>query len=265
MQQRTARLRALPNFVIIGAQKAGTTSLYEYLRAHPQVLGTATKELHHFDFDGPDPGLTAYRAHFPLRFHLRTRGVAHPMITGEATPIYLFDPRSPVRMAAQFPAPGPKLIAVLRDPVERAWSHYRMSVRLGHEPLGFVEALRIEDARLASWRADPTADHLAPDDSWRWHSYIARGLYAEQLERWFALFPRERVLVLQADHLFRQPASAFAETERFLGLDPFEDITFEVFNAGDDTTDMPSEARSVIEERIADDQARLRDVLDPAS
>lgn len=254
----TAPVRARPDFLILGAQKAGTSSLFQYLAQHPLVLRSIQKEPEHFDADGR-PSPLAYRRTFPLLIHFWRPGRPQP-ITGEATTGYLLDPRAPLRVARQLPAPGPKLVALLRDPAERAFSQYRMNLRLGRESRPFLEALEQEDEAVAPWRADPLAERH-PDDAWRWRSYAARGRYAEQLERWIDVFGGERLLVLRAESLFADPAATFARVLRHLGLPPADGIEFRRVNAAPVEEEVPSEARALVERMVADDAARLPEVL----
>ena len=137
-----ARLR--PSFLIIGAQKCGTTALLRALRLHPLVLAPVRKEIHYFDH-GYDRGPRWYRSHFPAR-----RGAAY--VTGEASPSYLMHPLAPSRAAAF--DPDMKLVAILRDPVERALSHHAMTTRKGQETLPFEAAVDAEAERLSGCRAN---------------------------------------------------------------------------------------------------------------
>ena len=147
----TSPLRRWPDFLIIGTQRGGTTSLYEYLCRHPQVSPATEKEIHYFDFQTAR-GPAWYRAHFPWRFP-RTR------ITGEASPFYLFHPRVPRLVRDLLPAV--RLIVLLRDPVERAHSHFRLQKRAGIERLAtFEEALEAEPARLEGEREKMAASRI---------------------------------------------------------------------------------------------------------
>lgn len=200
----TTRWRSLPDFVIIGAQKAGTTSLYAALGSHPDVRRAFRKEVHFFDTERY-PDLGWYRRHFPLE-----RG---HWLTGESSPYYLFHPAVPARMAAIIP--DVSLIAILRDPVARAISQYHHAGHWGLEERPIEVAL------------DPaTPDELAPIDDMAWYdradspararAYLARGRYAEQLDRWLAVFGRDRILVLESGEL--DGGTAIPATQRFLGL-----------------------------------------------
>lgn len=203
----TARWRSLPDFVIVGAQKAGTTSLYRYLCQHQRIEPAVLKETRHFDLT-PDRGASAYRAYFPVRRSGR--------VTGEATPEYLHFPWVP--HALRTVAPDTRIIVLLRDPVERAFSHYRHSVARGEEHLDFEAALEAEPARLGSGPGRPNSPEAL---RYSRYSYATRGRYAQQLRRWYAAFPEDQVLVLMFDRLSDDPQAVVDDTTRFLGLPTF--------------------------------------------
>jgi hypothetical protein len=205
--QATARLRPLPDFLILGAQKAGTTALYAYLRWHPQVTGPSFKEVSFFDRHYAC-GERWYRAHMPMR---RSR------IVGEASPSYLFHPLVPERVAHMLP--NARLIALLRNPVDRAFSHYQHEVALGREPLSFEDALAAEDERMHGELERMLEDPRYFSHAWWNYTYAARGRYAEQLEGWFEALPREQVLVLLTDELASDTAGTYRRTLDFLGVD----------------------------------------------
>jgi hypothetical protein len=211
----TASERQPPDFIIIGTQRGGTTSMYRYLCEHPEVGAAFRKEIHFFD-DYYDRGLDWYLAHFPKRGE-------YPLV-GEASPFYLVHPEAAQR-ASQL-VPGARLIALLRDPVARAWSMYHLKTKRGLETLPFAEALDREQERLA---ADPDPVGAA----WRHHSYQARGEYAAQLEGWFAAFPREQVLVLKSEDFFADPAREMAGVHRFLGLSPVSGQRYKPYHLAD--------------------------------
>lgn len=208
----TAGARRLPTFLVIGAQKAGTTALYAYLRWHPAISGPAWKEVSFFDRHFWR-GLRWYQGQFPLRTSRRLVAV------GEASPSYLFHPLAPQRVAALLP--GVKLIAILRDPVERAYSHYQHEVSLGREPLSFEDALAAEEERIAGEVERMSVNPRYFSRAWWDHTYAARGLYAEQLERWFAVFPRRQLLVLTNDDLAERTEETYHRTLEFLGVQPW--------------------------------------------
>jgi hypothetical protein len=245
----TARWRDLPDFLVIGAQKAGTTALYAYLRWHPAIAGPFWKEVSFFDRHWWR-GEPWYRGQFPLRRNGR--------LVGEASPSYLFHPLAPERVLSL--VPDVRLIVLLREPGDRAYSHYQHEVALGREPLTFEEALAAEDDRLRGeverLRADPRAFSFA----WWNHTYASRGLYAEQLERWFELFPREQVLALTTEELGARPAETYASVLSFLGAPPHAlDSYPRVFDR--DYPPMRDETRSALTARFAEPNRRLEHLL----
>jgi hypothetical protein len=210
LRRANASRRPLPEFLILGTQKGGTTSLHEYLCRHPQVSPSTSKEVHYFDL-AYDRGEGWYRAHFHPR---RNPGE----ITGESSPYYLFHPRAPQRVAADLP--GVKLIVILRNPVDRAFSHHNHEVALGFEQLSFEDALAAEPVRLAGEEERLLADPRYSSFPHRHYAYLERSRYAGQLERWFRHFDRDRFLVLDSEELFVEPAATVAAAQRFLGLRP---------------------------------------------
>ncbi len=204
----TARWRPLPDFLVIGAQKAGTTALYAYLRWHPGITGPSWKEVSFFDRHWWR-GEAWYRGQFPLRSGQR--------LVGEASPSYLFHPLAPERVRSL--VPDAKLIALVRDPVDRAYSHYQHEVALGREPLSFEDALAAEEERTRGEVERLVADPRAFSHAWWDHTYAARGRYADQLESWLEVFPREQLLVVPSEDLGERPAETYAAVLAFLGAE----------------------------------------------
>lgn len=213
----TASHRPLPDYLIIGAQRCGTTSLHHYLVQHPGVLPARfTKGVHWFDVAYGKPQ-SWYRANFPTtrRRRAASQRLGHPVVTGEASPYYLFHPEIPQRAATVLP--DARIIAVLRDPVARAWSHFHHETKRGFEALTFEEALDAEPARLAGAAAALTSDD-GTHFSHQHHSYVARGRYAEQLDRWYGHFAEDQILVLFSSELQDDTAETMMRVHRFLGL-----------------------------------------------
>jgi hypothetical protein len=236
-RQLTAPLRGLPSALVIGAQRGGTTSIFNYLIQHPDVLAPLGKEIHYFDFHYAR-GVKYYRGRFPY-----TRQLRNGVMTLDATPYYFVHPLVPQR-AAQL-LPQVRLIALLRNPIERAFSHYQHEVRGGREPLSFVEALDREAERLAGeeerLRSEP--DYY----SWNHHrySYTHRGLYIQQLRRWLEHYPRSQLLVLQSEALYRDPAATMAVVHRFLGLRDHQLERYEdTYQRGNYERSMPPDLRA---------------------
>ena len=186
--------------------------MYSFLAGQPGVRRARSKEVHYFD-KGPNysrgPGW--YRAHFDLDTR-RQRG-AREWVTGEASPFYLFHPCVPARVAEL--VPDVLLIAILRNPVDRAISGYHHAVRRGVERRS-IEAAFKDELAIPELRGCEAFDD--PDGYCRDHTYLARGRYAEQLERWFHLFPREQILLLDAASLYANSDAVLADVGAFLGL-----------------------------------------------
>jgi hypothetical protein len=196
---------------VIGAQKAGTTALYAYLRWHPDIVGPSWKEVSFFDRHWWR-GEAWYRGQFPVR--------AEGRLVGEASPSYLFHPLAPER--ARSLVPDAKLIALVRNPADRAFSHYQLEVALGREPLSFEDSLDAEDERMRGELERMVSDPSYFSHVWWNHTYVSRGRYAEQLERWYAAFPREQILVVLSDELSQEPAETYGRVLEFLGARPHE-------------------------------------------
>ncbi|MGH7580027.1 MAG: sulfotransferase family protein [Gemmatimonadales bacterium] len=231
----TGSLRGLPSALIIGAQRSGTTSLFNYLAQHPEVLPPAHKEVHYFDLHYAR-GLRWYRARFPFGYRLRSA------LTIDASPYYLTHPLVPERAARLLP--DVKLVAVLRNPIERAYSHYQHEVRDRRESLSFPEAIEREAERLAG-----EEDRMRQDPGYYSHnhhrySYTHRGRYLEQLRRWTQHYPRAQLLVLQSEWMFRDPAAASSAVYDFLGLSPHRLERYEPFFQGKYEREIPAGIRS---------------------
>ena len=232
LERHTARLRrgilrldprgrigpeANPDFLLIGAKRCGSTALFASLTTHPGVIGPrGTKGTHYFDVNH-GRGVVWYRSSFPATVAARRRR-GEPLAVGEASPYYLFHPLAASRIAAELP--GVRLVAILRDPVTRAWSHYRYEVRRGFEDLSFADALQAEPDRL-SGEAQQIRSHSGYESfHHRHHSYLARGRYAEQLGEFLASFAPEQILVLQSEAFFAHPRRELARVVSYLGLPP---------------------------------------------
>ena len=259
-RQLTGPARVLPQFVLIGAQKGGTSSLYNYITAHPAVVRAATKEIHYFDLNF-HRGENWYRGHFPTRRRIAQIGrrLGVDALSGEASPYYLFHPRVPGRVKALLPEA--RLMVVLRDPVERAVSHHNHEVIDGFETLDLLDAIEAEPLRLAG-----EVERLARSDgrvvsfSHQHQSYLSRGYYAEQLERWFALFPRERFLIIDSRELFEDPAGVTARAFEFLGLPRHELSGYDIAGARPHAS-LDPELRRRLSEHFAPHNRRLYELL----
>jgi hypothetical protein len=221
--QATSAARPLPDFLVIGTKKGGTTSMMSWLVEHPDVLRMfprfqRRKSPHYFDINYAR-GQRWYRAHFPSSLaraaHANRKGV-RPLV-GEASPYYMFHPAAAQRISET--VPDVKLIALLREPVARAYSNYWDRVVTGHEDLPTFElAMAAEEERLSGVSNAQLLDAKAYNYHHDHHAYFARGCYAEQLRPFFDLFSRDQLLVLPADRMFRDAQLAFDRVQSFLGL-----------------------------------------------
>lgn len=243
----TSGCRALPDYVVFGAMRSGTSSLYHNLVSHPQILPALRKELQFFD-ENFHRGLAWYRSNFPTRRAMNQPG---PVITGEASPAYIFHPLAPERIAATLPEV--RLIALLRNPVDRAWSHYHHSVAHGLEGLSFEEALAAEAQRVAASEASDCREIHR-------HGYLTQGEYAGHLARWLEVFPRERLLILRAEDLFAEPERIMSEVIEFLGLAELP-MVWTRFNSGRQN-EMPVDMRARLAEHFRPHNDRLSELLD---
>jgi hypothetical protein len=197
---------ALPDFLIIGGMRCGTTSLFMYLAQHPAVLLSRIKEVHFFDLHYSQ-GLYWYRSQFPSVFRKYSRSARlKECAVGEATPNYIFDSKTPALVARMLPQV--KLIALLRNPVDRAYSQYvLMRARHDIKGLSFEQAIANENGRI-----------------------LRRGIYVDQLERWVKYFPRKQMLVLRSEDLFHKTQETFERVLGFIGVFPI-DLVFKAYEA----------------------------------
>ena len=291
-------MTGLPHFLIIGAARAGTTALYSYLSQHPQVFLTPSKETNFFAYEGQDLRVVGPGAEFINNsitrlpdYQAQFDGAPETTVLGEVCPLYLYEPQAPERI--HWHVPNAKLIAILRNPIEQAFSHYLYARRFAIEPLAdFTEALALEDKRLG--------------DGWQpLFGYSKFPRYGEQLARYLDQFPREQILIRDYREFRTDNDRVIAEICRFIGVDDsFRADTTREPNAGgtpknaalhqlimrpnpltaaarilpvswrrairDRLADrnlakgerMPDEARAILRERLADDINRLSDLLD---
>jgi hypothetical protein len=215
LRRPSATLRRLPDFLVIGGQRCGTSSLYKYLGGHPSIAPSIRKEVEYFSRNY-GRGENWYRAHFPLR--------ARRCATFESTPDYLYHPLTAARVREDLP--NARFVVLLREPIARALSHHQHMTRLGFETESFERSLDLEDSRV---RPDLHRLHREPLHDVRFalrFSYAGRGMYASQLQRWFDVFPRDRFLVVFAEDLFANPAPTFDRILAFLDLPMFRPSSF---------------------------------------
>jgi hypothetical protein len=250
------RARMLPGFLIVGAERCGTTSMFHVLKQHPAIVSTTMRkqEVHFFDV-AYGRGLGWYQSQFPLKASARlsARGAGAAPVAFEASPYYMFHPLAPERINRDLP--GVKLLVQLRDPVERAYSAHANHVGHGLETESFERALELEDSRLAGEAERIIADPSYNSYSHRHHSYRIRGHYADQLEHLEKIFGRDRILVIDSDDFFADPGPAYDQVLQFLGLPQFTP-SFTPQNARP-RSPMPEKIRAELEEHYRPHDERL--------
>ena len=229
----TSKRRPAPDFLLIGTKRGGTTSMWHNVLAHPAVMPMfptpRLKSPHFFDMNYTR-GMAWYRSHFATMSERRAvaaRLGADP-VAGESSPYYMYHPLVAERVARDLPEA--KIIVLLRDPVERAYSHWKERSKEGVETLTFEDALAAEGERtegeVEKIRNDPSYYSLAHDS----FSYRARGRYIEHLSPWLSLVPAEQLLILVSEDFYADPRTVYRQVENFLGIPHHEVEEFKHHN-----------------------------------
>jgi hypothetical protein len=255
----TGAARAMPHFIVIGAQKSGTSSIFSYLRQHPQVLAPIFKEPYFFDRQY-HRGLKWYGCNFPScgtidRLNQR-HGRKH--LTFEATATYIFDADVPARISRDIPTR--KFILLLRNPVERAVSAYWHARRMGRETRSLADAL---DADLRYFEAEHKWEKGAgprPEGEPPRPSYVRRGIYHEAVFRWQSVFSPQDILVIQSETMFANPQDTMKRVFTFLELPQSDRIDFEPQNVGG-YGDSDREARNMLKDFYRPHNAELSRII----
>ena len=216
VRRRLPTPRMHPHFLVVGAQKSGTTTLWFFLMQHALAVVPLRKEIHYFD-EHYGRGMDWYTAHFPVE--------RVGAITGESTPYYLFHPDVARRISKDLP--GAKIIVLLRNPVKRAYSHFQHEIDMGTERRGARHALLTS---LEAARRDPSGDDLIGQPAHQHRTYIQRGVYHIQLTRYLAHFPSEQLLVVSTEALAGERSETLARVAHFLGIDEWEPANTESRN-----------------------------------
>lgn len=203
-----------PDFIVAGAMKSGTTALRRFLIQHPKIALSYRNEVHFFDVRF-DRGPQWYKEQFPRR-----PSPSH--LIGEKSPYYLVHPRVPRRIHALYP--NVKLIMILRNPIDRAYSHYHFNVRRNLEALTFEQAIVKEPSRIKKGEKELKRGPAYDNQDFRLYSYLKRGMYAEQINRWFSYFPREQILIITHEELNERPIEVMNELFAFLDLEPYDQL-----------------------------------------
>ncbi|MCA6364522.1 MAG: sulfotransferase [Bacteroidetes bacterium] len=258
----TAEQRMLPSFFIIGVQKGGTSAMSEYLSAHPQLVRPQRKDIYFFNnAENYAKGMRWYRAHFAHPFYSllkQWRTGTKVKTTFDATPNYFAAPGAAERLHTFFP--DAKLVLLLRNPVQRAWSNWRMNRRHGFEPLGFEEALQAEHARIAA------EDRYAVDHGT--HSYVRQrmgyrtnGVYVNFMREWLQYFPAGRFFICTTEEMEADTARVYQALTDFLELDRFNGVQFIRHNEGGERDKMPQQVYEELSRFFAPHNRELEQLL----
>ena len=258
----TARIRVLPDYLILGTQRGGTTTLQKHLTRHPRIKSARfAKGVHFFDVNY-QRGEMWYRSHFHTGSGRAIVGRPYPILTGEASPYYLYHPLAAERIAAVLERP--RLIVVLRDPIERAFSHHQHEVARGFEDLSFEEALEAEPDRLAGEVERLMEDPGYVSHSHQHHSYLDRGMYHRQLAVYFEHFPRDQVFIADSADLFQRPAEVYSRLLDFLGVEQHRLSEFEHLNPAPRTSKIEPATRRFLEAYFEEPNRKLSEMLGAA-
>ena len=216
----TRSIRVLPDFIIIGAGQCGTTSLYNYLIQHPNIYPSSKKEINFFDYNF-DKCISWYKLHFQTKFQkfFKTQICKKNFLTGEATPHYLFNPSVPKRV--QKTLPKIKLIVILRNPVDRAYSHYSKDVTLGRQTLSFTEIINHEEKLKETPIKNNNTENSNLYNIWN-SLYFGRGIYVDQLKNWLDVFPRDQFLILKTEDMNADLTKTLNKVFQFLNISKFQ-------------------------------------------
>jgi len=237
--------RTFPDFIIIGSQKCGTTSLYDYICKHSDVYPAITKQIHYFDFNYEMKDRW-YRAFFPLNLkkYFIKYLLRKSFLTGEASPDYINHPYAPRRISQDLP--NTKLIAIFRNPVERAYSNYQHNIRDKKENLSFEDALKEEENRTKTERMKLQENEFYYSENFRQFQYVNRGKYIEEISEWLKLFSKEQLLILSTEELETNPSKVLEDIFSFLNIKNEQIVTTQKLNVGK-YSDMKKETREYLQ------------------
>lgn len=255
-------LHTTPDFYIIGAAKCGTTALYDYLIQHPSIHSAVTKEPRYFD-KYYDRGINWYKVLFPSKFSkfFSKNILKKEFVTGEATPRYLDHPHVPKRIKKI--TPNAKFIVLLRNPVNRIYSHYNMRINSGKETLSLQEAIKMENKRTEGEYKRMQEDENYYSFDYYHHSYMDLSMYAKKLKHWMKVFPKEQFLIIPSERFFSNPDQVFQEVLQFLNVPNFHLEEYSKVDAGKyKKTQMDSSVRKQLAEYFKPHNEELYKFLD---
>ena len=227
----TGSSHVLPDFYILGGQKCGTTSMFMYLTKHPAILSPNAKDIRFFDkyfFKG----VNWYRVNFPTKSTKSSLSKNFKrVLTGEATERYLDHPHAADRIKQV--TPKAKFIILLRNPIERSYSHYTMIARRNAESLTFEKAIQEKKDRIVSLYQKMIDDPGYYSDIYFRHGYLHRGIYVDKIKHWMEVFPKEQFLIIQSEEFFKDPSKIYNQVLDFLEVENFDLDQYEQFRKQD--------------------------------
>ena len=256
----TGFLHTTPDFYIIGFAKCGTTSLFEYLISHPNVHPPKGKEIDFFD-RLYSRGINWYKVGFPFKIQkfFDTVFLRKKFLTGEATPRYIEHPHAINRIKEI--TPNAKFIILLRNPIDRAHSHYTMIYRRNSESSSFVDAIENEKERITEPFNKMLNDSNYYSDIYFRHAYLHRGIYVDKIKRWMEVFPKEQFLIIQSEEFFKNPSKIYNDVLEFLGLIPFSIGEFKIKGKVNKNRNIDDDFRNELVEYFKPHNKRLYDFL----
>ncbi|KMM17498.1 hypothetical protein SYNGFB01_03830 [Synechococcus sp. GFB01] len=251
----TGRQRPFPQLIIGGGMRCGTTALFSYLAKHPQLSASRRKEVHYFDLHF-DRGHAWYKRQF--RMGKAVSNNRHQLLF-ESSPYYMYEPRVPQRIHNTIP--DARLVFLLRDPIDRAISHYQKNLKDQRECLSLRDALEAEEERLAGEEEKMLNDPHYCSAVHQYFSYKARGRYAILIKRFFRYFPRNQILLIRSSRLFKQPTLTLAEVCDFLGVTRWQPDDYPVVNQSRIKTVVPKHIRDQLESDFEPYERQLEELI----
>ncbi len=239
----TGPWRVLPNLIVIGAVRSGTTSLFHYFNEHPCMTSSSYDELGFFDSNF-ELGLNWYKSHFPTKFHKqKIISKFKKFYTYDVTPFYIWNENAAKRILDTLP--NTKLIALLRNPIDRAYSNYQLSVR-DDEKQSFEEVIKKEMKQGKNFKTK----------AYGLQNYLARGIYVNQLEKWYKLFPKKNILVISTDELKKDPENTLNSMFQFLDIPKYKVKNLKKHNK-ENYKSMNNETRKFLVDFFKEDNKKL--------
>lgn len=249
-----------PDFIVIGGMKCASTSLHHLVQQHPDVAKSVMKETNHFS-NHFRRSLRWYRTNFAPKSSARRHEeqTGRKMITGESSPLYIFHPLAAKRIYEAYP--NAKLILVIRNPIDRAWSHFKQMERRKHEPLSFEEALEQEPGRINGEMEKLIAGEIDFSPQLVHFTYLERGKYLNQIKKFHEYFPKEQLMIIKTEDFKQDQKAILDRTCEFLGLSPYEWPKIKSYNVGGYSEKMKPETRQFLQEYFEPHNAALSEYL----